>query len=72
MCKYLQEALGITQKLELEDIRGFYWPIGTHYYAQHHLENITQNPKPNLYIIGEMISHNQGWVEGALESVDNM
>jgi hypothetical protein len=72
LCKYLQEALGITQKLELEDIRGFYWPIGTHYYAQHHLENITQNPKPNLYIIGEMISHNQGWVEGALESVDKI
>jgi hypothetical protein len=72
LCKYLQESLGITKKLELEDIRGFYWPIGTHYYAQHHLENITQNPKPNLYIIGEMISHNQGWVEGALESVDNM
>ena len=72
LCKYLQEALGVTQKLELEDIRCFYWPIGTHYYTQHHLENITQNPKPNLYIIGEMISHNQGWVEGALESVDNI
>ena len=72
LCKYLQEALGITQPLVLEDIRSFYWPIGTHYYTQNNQENIPQNPKPNLFIIGEMISHNQGWVEGALESVNNI
>jgi hypothetical protein len=23
----------------------------------------------NLYVVGEMISNNQGWTEGALESV---
>ena len=68
LCKYLQEALGITQNLALEDIRSFYWPIGTHYYRPSP-KIPSQNPKPNLYIIGEMISHNQGWVEGALESV---
>ena len=72
LCKYLQEALGITEHLVLEDIRSFYWPIGTHYYRQNNQENIPQNPKPNLFIVGEMISHNQGWVEGALESVNNI
>ena len=72
LCKYLQEALGITQPLVLEDIRSFYWPIGTHYYTQNNQENMSQNPKPNLFIVGEMISHNQGWVEGALESVNNI
>ena len=74
LCKYLQEALGITQKIALEDIRSFYWQIGTHYYSPSPQPNKTpsQNPKPNLYIIGEMISHNQGWVEGALESVNNI
>jgi hypothetical protein len=47
-----------------------YWQHGIHYY----------NPKPNLdqselnkigiYIAGEMISDHQGWVEGAIRSVD--
>jgi len=27
---------------------------------------------PNIFIVGEMISRNQGWVEGALESVENI
>ena len=29
-----------------------------------------QHPMPGMYVVGEMVSRNQGWVEGALESVD--
>ena len=28
-----------------------------------------QHPLPGIYVVGEMVSRNQGWVEGALESV---
>jgi hypothetical protein len=27
---------------------------------------------PNMLIVGEMVSLNQGWVEGALESVEQV
>ena len=30
------------------------------------------NPYPNIYICGEIISKKQGWVEGAIQSVDNI
>jgi monoamine oxidase len=26
----------------------------------------------NIYVVGEMISHKQGWTEGALESVEKI
>jgi hypothetical protein len=54
-----------------------YWDCGTHYYKplderfadrMDYLEHI-QNPLPNLYVVGEAVSRNQGWCEGALESV---
>ena len=76
LCRYLQAALGIpeTPGLALEDIRSFYWPVGTHYYRTQTPANNppSQHPRPTLYIVGEMISHNQGWVEGALESVHSI
>lgn len=29
-------------------------------------------PAPNMHIIGEVFSHNQGWVEGALETAEHL
>ena len=26
----------------------------------------------NVFVVGEMVAKNQGWVEGALESVENI
>ena len=60
--------------------RIFYWPVGTHYFKplprnwnsrKDFLEHV-QNPRENLYVVGEMVSRNQGWTEGALESVENI
>jgi monoamine oxidase len=56
----------------------FYWPVGTHYYEPLHgpYKNrrefiyAAQNPMPNVYVVGEVVSQHQGWVEGALESVE--
>ena len=77
-CNMIEKSLGIKKDtLKLINIKGFYWNIGTHYYKP--LKNkyknikefikIAQNPSPNIFVVGEMISTNQGWTEGALESV---
>jgi monoamine oxidase len=31
-----------------------------------------QRPLQNLFVVGEMVSLNQGWVEGALQSVQEV
>ena len=78
-CDLLEEALGIPAgTLHLIAILDFYWPIGTHYYEPLHgpfknrkdFIKKAQNPLPGMLIVGEMISMNQGWTQGALESVE--
>jgi monoamine oxidase len=31
-----------------------------------------QIPLPNLLVVGEVVAENQGWTEGALESVEKV
>jgi len=80
-CELLEEALGIPKgALNLIAIKDYYWPIGTHYYEP--LSNTfknrkdfikkAQNPMPGMLVVGEMISMNQGWTQGALESVESV
>lgn len=68
-----------------KDIIFKYWDEGIHYWLPSDrllteiekkneklfLENLI-HPFNNIYIAGEMISRNQGWVEGAIESVENL
>jgi len=79
--KWIKHALGIPDKelpLNITAIRDYYWNDGTHYYAPLGDEFKTrpdfirkaQNPMKGMVIVGEMVSRHQGWVEGALESVD--
>jgi protoporphyrinogen oxidase len=76
----IEECFGLQKgAVEFMDIRSYYWSCGTHYYSP--LEKTdeiktradfirrTQSPMDNLWVVGEMISTKQGWVEGALESV---
>ena len=53
-----------------------YWYAGTHYYKPSYNSNIIGkkllNPQENIYIIGECFSHCQGWMEGALETADDV
>lgn len=73
----LERSLGIEHcTLDLIAIKGFYWPIGTHYYEPLHdypnrksFLQVAQNPAKGLFVVGEMVSLDQGWTEGALESV---
>jgi hypothetical protein len=75
-CKLMRKALGISEHLKLLNMKSFYWEIGTHYYKplksvyKNRSEFISkaQHPQKNMYVIGEVVSKHQGWVEGALES----
>lgn len=84
----LKAALGIPNNihLEIQDILGYYWREGTHYYTQLNQtkfgtreEFIRQLQRPyqygneqRLFLAGEAFSRQQGWTEGALESVDSI
>jgi monoamine oxidase len=55
-----------------------YWDCGTHYFkpldprckSRDEFLEYVQHPLENLYVVGEAFSRNQGWCEGALESVE--
>jgi hypothetical protein len=78
-CGLLEKALGIQpNSLQLNAIKDFYWSIGTHYYTpldktlykdRENFVEKAQHPEKCMLVVGEMISRNQGWTEGALESV---
>jgi thioredoxin reductase len=81
-CNLLEQTLGIpTNSLHLIAIKDYYWPIGTHYYKplnknlytnrQDFIEK-TQHPENCILVVGEVVSNNQGWTEGALESVKSV
>jgi hypothetical protein len=76
--KLVEQALFIPQGiLKINAIKSYYWPIGTHYYTP--LNNLllnrnqfiekAQHPMDCMLVVGEVVSKEQGWVEGALDSV---
>ena len=74
----LERSLGIPQNsLHIIAIKDFYWPIGTHYYtpldktytSREEFIDRAQHPEKGILVVGEAVSRNQGWTEGALESV---
>ena len=81
LCTLIKKALSIPEetKIYLTSIVDFYWDIGTHYYTpldrrkyNNRFEFIedAQHPMENVLVVGESVSINQGWVEGALKSVE--
>jgi len=75
----LEKSLGIpNNSLHIIALKDYYWPIGTHYYKPLNKELYgsreefvikAQHPDKGILVVGEAISRNQGWSEGALESV---
>lgn len=74
----LEHSLGIPDNsLHIIAIKDYYWTIGTHYYTPLNCDynsredfiNKAQHPKKGILVVGEALSRNQGWSEGALESV---
>lgn len=77
-CYLLEKALNIPDSgLELIAIQDYYWDIGTHYYTplSNKYENRdefihnAQNPEKGVLVVGEVVSNDQGWTNGALSSV---
>lgn len=76
-CDLIETSLGIpTNSLNLIAINAYYWQIGTHYYkplnqsmSRSEFIKIAQHPEKGILVVGEVVSKNQGWVEGALKSV---
>lgn len=75
--KYLKE---ITPNITvIDDIYIKYWDEGVHYFYplnnnnnfKEFIYNLT-NPANDIQVIGEIVSLRQGWVEGAIESVDRI
>jgi hypothetical protein len=76
----LESSLDIpSNTLEIIAIKSYYWPIGTHYYkplnkqlyaSRKEFMKKAQHPEKDILVIGEAVSRNQGWTEGALESVE--
>jgi len=77
--RLLEKSLGLPfDSLHLDSIIDFYWPIGTHYYEPLSSEyknrndfiEKAQHPMNGVVVVGEVVALNQGWVEGALDSVE--
>ena len=75
--KLLEDTLKIPPNtLQITALLDFYWPIGTHYYsplpkgltANEYIHDV-QHPLPDILVVGEVVAANQGWTEGALDSV---
>jgi hypothetical protein len=76
----LEKSLGIpNDSIHIIAIKDFYWPIGTHYYkplnkelysSRENFIKKAQHPESGILVVGEAVSRNQGWTEGALESVE--
>jgi 2-polyprenyl-6-methoxyphenol hydroxylase-like FAD-dependent oxidoreductase len=78
LARMVAEAVDAPGPLRILDVQSHYWPIGTHgfgplskkYADRAAFLRAAQRPSPGVFVVGEMVSTNQGWVEGALESVD--
>jgi hypothetical protein len=77
-CDLLEESLGIPKgQLKITAIKDYYWPVGTHYYeplkgdfkTRNDFIYKAQHPEKGMLVVGEVVSRDQGWTEGALESV---
>uniref|UniRef100_A0A6C0KY35 Amine oxidase domain-containing protein n=1 Tax=viral metagenome TaxID=1070528 RepID=A0A6C0KY35_9ZZZZ len=77
-CSLIKKSLGIAEDIFLIAIKDFYWPIGTHYCepldtqqykSRSDFMKKAQHPMHNMLVVGEMVSNDQGWTEGALDSV---
>lgn len=81
--RLIEKSLGIPPNtLTLKAIKDFYWDIGTHYFEplsksssfrnRDEFVKAIQHPEEGFLVVGEAVSRYQGWVEGALESVEKV
>lgn len=76
--RQVEKALDLPRhSVHITHTRAYYWPIGTHYYrplprsypSREQFIRHATHPAKGIYVVGEAVSRHQGWVEGALQSV---
>lgn len=75
----MEKSLGMPENsIHIIAIKDYYLPIGTHYYkpldkelysSREEFIDKVQHPENGILVVEECVSRNQGWTEGALESV---
>ena len=80
-CGLIERTLDMPKgRLHLIGIRSYYWGVGTHYFEplskkyedRDKFIDAAQHPENGILVVGEVVSKHQGWVEGALESVESV
>ena len=69
-----------NKDIKITNVKKFFWEEGTHYYKPLPIEyksrkefiKEAQHPKDNIWVVGEVVAERQGWVEGALSSVEKI
>lgn len=67
----LIENTGFIELPPVIDYRFQYWPYGVHYWKERKITVYDVYKKTGLIFVGEMVAKNQGWTEGAIESVND-
>ena len=79
--RLVEISLGITpNSLRLLSLLSFFWPVGTHYYSplkppfrnRQEFLKMVQHPLPSMLVVGEVVSIDNGWTNGALDSVEKV
>jgi hypothetical protein len=77
IARFIEQSLGLRRKcVRVDALHDIFFEWGTHFNAPalyneyKHKLDVLQHPVPRVYVVGEAVSTHQGWVEGALESVD--
>ncbi len=75
--RLVTDAIKSPIPLHIKKIKGYYHAEGTHYYpplpmslslTRRQFISKAQHPEKHVYVVGEMISRSQGWINGALKS----
>jgi hypothetical protein len=79
---YFEELLSndFNKDIKITNVKKFFWEEGTHYYkplpiaykSRKEFIKDAQHPKNNIWVVGEVVAERQGWVEGALSSVEKI
>ena len=62
----------------IDDIYTMFWEEGVHYYKPTNGLTVKEiikklsNPVKNIFVCGEMLSIKQGWVEGSIQSANDI
>ena len=79
---YFEDMLSnqFDKEIKLSNLKKFFWDEGTHYFkpllkkwkSRSEFIKKAQHPHDNIWVIGEVVAEKQGWVEGALSSVEKI